>query len=489
MLCFGHSIHKFSLFGLYFFISYIFILSVYPGQSNMYWDSGWYWNFVTSVDFENYPRSFRGYLYPYIIYILKTYSANIGLPTERLFILMNAAAVSMCTVYFMPEIICASKVQKNKYHDRMFVNGITTKRYFIGSAIFFICVLYFWQDYFVYPLSDFPALFCCAGTVFGLIRIDKILQSQEKINKMCVVGLILLSLMTGAFAYATYNIRAIYLYGIVISIILWMVRNRHKDCYVFIACFGIVLGGVLISYPQMYVNKKYNDTYLPKVPTENYSNVDLQNMQLAWGLNFHRYETYTGKDPVQGPQPGMGFYDKAGNILSAKENITGGVSLVQLAGLAVKYPLDLVGIYFRHLVNYLTIVWRQAYILDLHVNTIWVVLPCILLWLIFFYQICLFKCKEWIEWLQNDAWTTVPFFAICLFMIPGAVEVRFFIAGYFIMYSFLSWRLDFGKIWNHFKSNTVSVSLIIFAVLGLWISVIGDTLSSNGISAVIFNYE
>ncbi|MEE3446725.1 MAG: hypothetical protein VZQ78_11025 [Prevotella sp.] len=109
----------------------------------------------------------------------------------------------------------------------------------------------------------------------------------------------------------------------------------------------------------------------------NFSTVDLKNWQIAQGLTVDRYETFAGKDSVQIPQ--MRFDDKAGISLEKKEKVSAGISLTQLVELVFKYPLDIAGIYSRHLINYLTTVWRQAYITDLRVNTAWVVLPGIVL--------------------------------------------------------------------------------------------------------------
>ena len=301
-----------------------------------------------------------------------------------------------------------------------------------------------------------------------------------------VAGLLLLGFLAGGSAYASYNIRAVYFYGILVSLVWWLWRNRNKGLFLLLSCTGIVLGVLLVAYPQMCVNKKYNDTYLPFVPTENYSTVDLKNWQIAQGLTVDRYEGFAGRDSVQ--TPGMRFDDKAGISLEMKEKASDGISLTQLAELAFKYPLDIAGIYWRHLINYLTPVWRHCYIIDLHVNTAWVALPGIVLWLIFFYQLFLIKREQWKNWLKNEAWAMVPFISICLFMIPAAVEVRFFIAAYSIMYGYLAWRADFRTMLAHFREHTVSVALLLTIAFLFWISVMGSTLSGNAVSPVLFNY-
>ena len=98
--------YRFSLFLLYFFIAYILIRSVWPGEDHMYYDAGWYWSVISSSDLDNLPKIYRGYLYPYILFTLKTFGISIGIPAEGLFILMNAVAISIFIVYFIPSIIC-----------------------------------------------------------------------------------------------------------------------------------------------------------------------------------------------------------------------------------------------------------------------------------------------------------------------------------------------------------------------------------------------
>lgn len=98
--------YRFSLFLLYFFIAFILIRSVWPGEDHMYFDAGWYWSVISSSDLDNLPKMYRGYLYPYILFALKTLGVSIGIPAERLVILMNATGVAILTVYFIPNIIC-----------------------------------------------------------------------------------------------------------------------------------------------------------------------------------------------------------------------------------------------------------------------------------------------------------------------------------------------------------------------------------------------
>ena len=115
-------------------------------------------------------------------------------------------------------------------------------------------------------------------------------------------------------------------------------------------------------------------------------------------------------------------------------------------------------------------------------------LPGIVLWIIFFYQLFLIKMDQWRNWLKNEAWAILPFISICLFMIPAAVEIRFFIAAYSIMYGYLVWRADFRKMLDHFRNHTVSVTLLLTIAFFFWISVMGGTLSGNAVSPVLFNY-
>ena len=466
---------KFTLFLLYFFLAYIFIYFEWPGDRNIRFDASYYWRIINSLDINDLPKTFRGYLYPYILFALKTFSQYIGIPTERLFILVNAAAVSVLCVIFMPKIIYAGA-------DRC---GVRAKRFILGSASFFLLLLFFWEDHIVFPLSDFPALFCCAGMVYCLVSINESI-SQNRICSANALWLFFLALLAGGFAYASYNTRAVYIYGIVISLIIWILKNRRKRV-IFPIFLAMVLGGLLVSYPQMCVNFKYQKTYIPNVPTENFPNTELKKWHLARGLMSAREETYVGNDPVQSAR--FRAADKTGLAINKKEKISAGLTIGNLITLFCKYPLDITSIYSRHVINDMTIIYRKAYVTDLTVNTVWVVVPGIFLWLIFFYYLCLIDFTEYKTWILDKAWIAAPFIIVCVLMIPAGAQVRFFMAAYCLMYGFLCYRADFMKIWNNFKRHPVLVMSLMMTVFLFWVSVISVTLSLNNDGAALFKYK
>lgn len=104
------NLYHFSLFLLYFFVAYVLIRACWPGEDHMYYDAGWYWSVISSSDLDNAPKMYRGYLYPYILFLLKTCSVDLDIPAERLFILVNSAAISIFIVYLIPGILCIKSV-------------------------------------------------------------------------------------------------------------------------------------------------------------------------------------------------------------------------------------------------------------------------------------------------------------------------------------------------------------------------------------------
>jgi hypothetical protein len=71
------NLYHFSLFLLYFFVAYVLIRACWPGEDHMYYDAGWYWSVISSSDLDNAPKMYRGYLYPYILFLLKTCSVDL----------------------------------------------------------------------------------------------------------------------------------------------------------------------------------------------------------------------------------------------------------------------------------------------------------------------------------------------------------------------------------------------------------------------------
>jgi len=471
-------LQKFKLIRLISFVLALVITFLYI---HFFWDriivndASYYWTTVTSSNLDLLPITFRGYFFPYLIFAVKTLSISLGFSEYFLFVLMNSVLCALFVTVFLPAIAVGGV--KRSW-------DIPTTRYLIGTALVLFFVLYFWPDFIMYPLSDFPALVFCGAAIYLMMMIYETISQNGKEKKHTdakkIILVLILSILAGLCVYATYNTRAIYLYGLIISFVIWLIINRKSNkTLLFTALIGLIIGAFIIAYPQMHVNKMYLGTYLPIVPTQNFYGADLMKVQLALGLKADRFETFAGSDSVQVDQA-MVFEDEAGVRISQLEGLTNLVGVKQIVGLTMKYPIDMVGIYSRHIINYLTPIWNHAYIKDLRINNALFIVPGILLWLVAGYCLLLYSRQQYKRWLIDEAWVQLPLIIICLFMIPGFVEMRFFISGYFLMYGFLCYRVNFRDVYlQSFKKHPIRITMVMLFIFLMWISIIGTTLATN----------
>ena len=90
------------------------------------------------------------------------------------------------------------------------------------------------------------------------------------------------------------------------------------------------------------------------------------------------------------------------------------------------------------------------------------------------------------KWLQSEAWISLPYIIICIFMIVGAPEIRFFIAGYFLMYGYVSFRMNFEETLSVIRQNPWRVLICAGILWLMWVSIIGSTLSSSTFGVQLF---
>ncbi len=118
-----------------------------------------------------------------------------------------------------------------------------------------------------------------------------------------------------------------------------------------------------MSLPQCAINMKYVGTFSPKVYTNQLQNyqADLSTMQVMWGLEADRYETYIGDMNIYS-SPSVYFDDVVGTeILKREIPFNNGFSPREVVKLFFDYPIDMMGIYIRHLISLLTPVWKHIY--------------------------------------------------------------------------------------------------------------------------------
>ena len=149
-----------------------------------------------------FPKTFRGCLFPLYLQVLKHsfLGLKFGWSLTTGFIL-----ASLFTV-IIPSFFHRNDIHKNSAFLTV-----------IPAAIY----IFFWGDTLLYPLSDLVAVFSLISGIWILLLLVEYKEwSRRKI--------LILSFGSGALLYFTYNTRVIFLYGILVSIVVYVISCIKK---------------------------------------------------------------------------------------------------------------------------------------------------------------------------------------------------------------------------------------------------------------------
>ncbi len=242
---------------------------------------------------------------------------------------------------------------------------------------------------------------------------------------------------------------------------------------------GALIGISIVSFPQCAINRQYVGEFSPKVYTEAYTNYnsDLQATQVLWGLSYPRYESYAG-DMDKYESASVYFDDIVGNRIIVEEGISAETfKLATILRIFIKYPLDTIGIYTRHLISIATPAWNQAYITNIYTNKIFIVLLSIALWL-------LGGLNVFANLNRNSFQSANAGFVVSICVPPflqlfGAPELRFFLPVYILLYVYVFLEIDFLEIAMYIKHRWLSIVVTMLFIIILWLTVFGDILALN----------
>lgn len=453
--------YKWIMFVIIFAFSILY--SIVAGIDRYTCDSEYYWEIARTVfedgfDIMAFPETFRGYFFAVFVYALKTIFN--GVWGWRLF---SAFAVALCFSFILPYLLIGHIPNNLKE----IVRGIT------AYAIY----MWIWGDLMQYPLSDFAAVFFAISGAAVL----KSIELNGNIYKSMIKGV-----LAGALLYAAYNTRAAYMYGAILFIVLFIAFN-HKIIISksFIVLVAIIIGAIIVACPQCMINKKYIGIFSPKVYTEalfGYSQ-DLQAFHLYLGTYYYRYETYIGNQEYY-PSDRVYFDDPVGAELMQRYELSGSdFGLKSILDLFIKNPMDVVGMYMRHLISLLTPAYKQVYITDLYTDKGFLATFSILIWIIAGVGILeSFSKKSW----SKALWIL----AICLpsfLQLFGEPELRFFLAVYLLCYYYVFACIDYKKLLLETRGRRIKIGVGIGIVFLLWITVYGDSLADNKERTLLIN--
>ena len=277
------------------------------------------------------------------------------------------------------------------------------------------------------------------------------------------------SLGFGACLYIAYNIRTVYLIPeviLVIILVFLMVKSGKYQNIGFVFT-GILCGCCIAAWPQMIINQQWYGVFSPMVFTGYGSKDNLFVAQLSWGIQYPRYETYVGDGQIY-PYAGMFFSSPAGVLASAEAEIN---TISDFIIWVFTHFLQACGLYFEHCISGITIFYTEVYIEDINVNVLAYVLNCGLFLITFTGIVAsgsILK-KMIVHW---------PVFILiipAILTMPGALEIRFFLPIYVLIYCYFGMKMDFRKSIQFVKKNPWWI-LVCFLIFTMWCMVANNLL-------------
>lgn len=471
-----------SLFLILFYLFFVEEKQFYHDAKGYFQYTKSFWN--GSFSLYNYSiNSIRGYFYPLLLFVPYSAAKVLNIDASMTISMFCAVFSSFIFTIILPKLFIYKETAIN----------------IIGRILPLALFLIYWEDLIYVPLSDFWS----AGFIFiAILILYKFnIEAKDKYLKNS-----LLSLLAGTLLYATYNTRTIYLFVIPVIIALFFIYNVKKSSRNLIKYSALILCGLLIcSIPQMIINKHSNDIVSPLVITSNtkYSE-GLFNFQLETGIEVQRYETIIVNLESGHPKGGVKFYDDSGLYIKQLENIDKIRSIEEYISLVVKYPLDFLGIYGRHLINVFHIPYRNTYLTSLyHYNGLIAVSN---------YTVCFIACtgvafvnkrkkknidKQEIRQIKYEAYnpwyknTKLVYLLSCLvpcaMILPGAIELRFFVMLYILIYEFIAFYLLSLDFLHYIRMNWFKLLIIYFVLLSIMCAVWGNTFVSEAYGPILLS--
>lgn len=389
------------------FICTFIVIYVYTilHTSIFYYDAEEYWTLAHSFinqngfSFLNYSASLRWYLFPFINFIQIFISGLLKINEIDVFKLFSALFFSIFIFIVIPKLM-----------ENVFNKKITLIRRFL---LFFL-IFFFWRGYFLYPLTDFYSLF--------FLCIALLITNNKKASQVwiyIILGMALLGSMLIRPAYAMSILPAI-IYDISLQ-----KKLRLPAVMITRNIVLVLLGMLLISSPQIYINYNKLNTINPFVQAGG-----LYQVKLFRGLYTQKFESNVGKDL---DHSSIIFLDKQGAAIVQKENLIypGFNNYFEYLSIVAKYPVDLISIYFRHIFNGIDVRYDTPYVYKIYQDrTVFTFLNAVV-WFIFFLALyenfkSLLRCKA--------VWTALIMLLPVVLAIPCEIEVRYFLPLYILCY-------------------------------------------------------
>lgn len=365
-------------------------------------DAANYWSFPGflsdgHIDVTNFKKFNRGVLFPMVNLVFTLFSDVLGIDATILFRLFSAFCFAATFALILP-----------KLYFKIFGTKVSSYCILLFNAF----VLFFWGNYLAYPLSDF----ICIEVLICYFYLH--------FSRPSIIRVILQGILVGFII----NTRPVYQLILPFCIILLFFYSSRRWKLFPAYTLLFVIGFFLVSIPQFYINIHAHNVYSIFLPMEKMRGENLYLTQLRWGLVIEKYETYDGSIY---PAQAVFFKTKStvGTFTPAmQKNIT---DFGDYFNVFFEHPFLLTKVYLKHFFNGLDIKYRTPYLYSLKTNTFFSLLNYSIIFLFIFYIV---------RFAKSIRFSIERLLLLCIILspvilaIPGAVEVRFFLPLYLLIY-------------------------------------------------------
>jgi len=292
-------------------------------------------DYSDSFSILNYPLTLRGIIYPLLLFPFNLLSTFIYDDSLR----GNWFLISLLSGLFS---ISFNRIFKS-----------TGKIVLLPVPL--LLLLFVFYGLFLYPLSDLGAVFFLSYAL-ALIAI-----AYDTGNSGCLkpqklgIKQIVLFIIAGVMLYASYNIRSVYLFAIP-CIIFILFSNRKVFRKSFFIPIAILTGVFILGGIQGISNLHTMGTFSIVVPSMPYGYQESLFLSgLYQGVKYHYGELFLYPMPT-----GVNHLNSSGMLMLQAEGIEV-LTYREYIKLLIKYPIEMLGIYTRHLITLLNPIQGSPY--------------------------------------------------------------------------------------------------------------------------------
>lgn len=406
----------------------------YPGDAGgYYYLSETFLNESGEFSFAHYPIIFRGYVFPFFLFLIKKVSEIINVADSHLIVFVNI----IFSVYMFVNVIASVFQMQSKSHFK------------IRVIFMYLTFLLFWKDLILFPLTDMwvIGLLLIISNIFIFI-IDRKIKYQS---------LFFFIFISGMLSYFVYNMKTMSLYSLLIMWTVFFIWNSERILVKAGCIISGVTGIVVAAMPQIIINQNQYGIVSLKVPYNLYESI------LTSGVLLQRYETDVS---MSTGSVSVGSIDEIGQWIFQREGIEKIQSLGHYLSLVLKYPFEFISIYSRHFVNALDFRFNSIYIYRFNYsNLTFTILNYSILFLLTALIIHRVRSKR----IKIDI-NMIMLLGVALptlLMLISHMEIRYFLNLYVIAYAVLASFMDFKflKIMWEAKYKYLITAVILFLLL------------------------